>query len=107
MNLKKSYIQRVKTILCFKSKSLEFPFENKDSSVDIVNDDLRDEPLIYINNGIIFFNNLPNFVSIYDIKGVEYFSSYISDSQYKIPIDKLGKGIYIIRVGNHAVKIIL
>lgn len=100
-------IREPEEILYPKGKNYIITFENKDSSVDIVNDDLRDEPLIYINNGIIFFNNLPNFVSIYDIKGVEYFSSYISDSQYKIPIDKLGKGIYIIRVGNHAVKIIL
>lgn len=84
---------------------ITFEFKD-DSSVGKIDQDISDN-LIEIRNGSIYLNNLPNHVAVYDINGTEYFSSFIDNADFMLPIDNLGKGVFIIKVGNKSAKILL
>lgn len=64
-------------------------------------------PGLWIENGNLIFRGLPAEISIYTVSGVVIFHDYIQDDDFRFPVDELENGVYIIKIGKTAVKILL
>lgn len=88
----------------FPSKGIILLYENTTGITEI---DYIDPPLVYMDNGNLIFSNLPNDLFIYSINGILVFHENIISDSFSLPLDRIGKGIFIISIGNKSAKIIV